>query len=72
MDPSGEGRVGSITYLMHKNKHGEYHVKSSFNYEETRKIYKDINTIAMNFDDRGYVRFIMLATFEYAYDPDFE
>lgn len=72
MEPTDGGTVRMITYLMHKNAQGEYRVKSSFHYEETRKIYKDMNTIGMVVDDRGYVQFIMLATFEYAYRPDFE
>ncbi|MGN7411646.1 hypothetical protein [Paenibacillus sp. SAF-068] len=67
-----KGKVTSITYIMEKNKQGNYHIIASFDHailEEGR--YENMNGLSMNFDHKGRVSFIMLASHEFAYNPEF-
>lgn len=67
-----KGKVQSITYFMEKNKRGNYHVIASFDHailEEGR--FEDMKGLSMNFDQKGRVSFIMLASHEFAYNPEF-
>lgn len=67
-----KGKVKSITYMMEKNKQGKYHVIASFDHtilEEGRLA--NMKGLSMNFDQKGRVSFIMLASHEFAYNPEF-
>ncbi|WP_440117769.1 hypothetical protein [Paenibacillus sp. QZ-Y1] len=68
---SKKGKVRSITYFMEKNKQGQYNVLSSFDHAALEGGYENMKGLSMAFDQKGRVSFLMMATHEYAYNPEF-
>ncbi|WP_190945446.1 hypothetical protein [Paenibacillus sp. UASWS1643] len=66
-----KGKVQSITYVMEKNKQGNYHVIPSFDHAILEGGFENMKGLSMNFDHKGRVSFIMLASHEFAYNPEF-
>ncbi|PRA08707.1 hypothetical protein CQ043_01620 [Paenibacillus sp. MYb63] len=66
-----KGKVQSITYVMEKNKQGNYHVISSFDHAILEGGFQNMKALSMAFDQKGRVSFIMLASHEFAYNPEF-
>ncbi|WP_413404600.1 hypothetical protein [Paenibacillus amylolyticus] len=66
-----KGKVKSITYVMEKNKQGNYHVIPSFDHAILEGGYENMKVLSMAFDQKGRVSFIMLASHEFAYNPEF-
>ncbi|WP_036610442.1 hypothetical protein NSQ20_08310 [Paenibacillus sp. FSL K6-1122] len=65
------GKVKSITYVMEENKQGNYHVIPSFDHAILEGGFENMKGLSMNFDQKGRVSFIMLASHEFAYNPEF-
>ncbi|PWW40774.1 hypothetical protein [Paenibacillus pabuli] len=68
---SNQRKVSSITYVMERNKQGDYSVISSFDKFVLEGGYENLMGLSMVLDQRGRVSFLMIADYEFAYHPEF-
>lgn len=68
---SRKGKVSDITYVMERNKQGDYSVITSFDKFALEGGYENLMILSMVLDQQGRVSFLMIADYEFAYHPEF-
>ncbi|MGX1827352.1 hypothetical protein ACWIE6_03825 [Paenibacillus taichungensis] len=67
---SNQRKVRSITYLMERDKQGNYSIITSFDKFVLEGGYENLMILSMVIDQQSRVSFLMIADYEFAYHPE--